>query len=50
MERRDIKDVRSRMTFWRTDNLKRENFLGFQILEKRGSLYDGIFRKVIWWV
>jgi hypothetical protein len=27
--------------------LKRRNFLGFQILEKRGSLYDGIFRKVV---
>jgi len=28
------------MTFWRTDNLKRWNFLGFEILEKRGSLYS----------
>ena len=32
-------DVRSIMTFWRTDILKRRMFLGFEILKKRGSLY-----------
>jgi len=32
-------EVRSRMTFYGDDILERKNFLGFQILEKRGSLY-----------
>ena len=40
-------DVRSRMTFYGDDILKRWNFLGFQILEKRDSLYEWLFRKVV---
>ncbi len=40
-----FQDVRSRMTFRRSDNLKRRKFLGFKINNVRGSLYSSIFRK-----